>query len=393
MAGTRMPPADDDASFVVFNATKVDGAGVNTDFWVHVSGGNIASTGTGDTWRSLRVTQSIDAAGDYLVPGFIDLHRHGGAGFANDDGADSAVSVAAFHRQHGTTRSLVSFVAAPVADLLDRLAWVADLSRRDPSILGSHLEGPFLDDERRGAHNREYLISPSVQVVDAMLDAAQGTLGQVTIDPGREGALEAIRRFTDAGVSVAVGHTSASYEQTIAAFAHGARLLTHSFNAMPGITARHPGPVIAALDSPHVSLELILDGKHVHPRVAAGLLSAAPHRIALITDAMSATGCPDGGYRIGDLDVVVHDGTARLADGTTLAGSTVTLDASLQIGRAAGIDLVALIEAITATPARILGIDHSLGLVRAGNCADLVRLDSELVVRDVHSGRMPGESR
>ena len=358
---------------------------------MHVSGGLIAGTGTGGTWRSLRVAQTIDAAGDYLAPGFIDLHRHGGAGFANDEGVDAAISVAAFHREHGTTRSLVSFVAAPIADLLDRLAWVADLSRTDPSTLGSHLEGPFLDEERRGAHNHEYLLSPSAHLVDAILDAAQGTLAQITIDPGREGALEAIRRFTDAGVSVAVGHTSASYELTIAAFAHGARLLTHSFNAMPGVTARHPGPVIAALDTPHVSLELILDGKHVHPRVAAGLLRAAPHRVALITDAMSAAGCADGGYRIGDLDVVVHDGTARLADGITLAGSTVTLDASLQIGKTAGVDLIALIEAITATPARILGIEHSLGLVRAGNCADLVRLDSELVVRDVHSGRMPGE--
>ena len=115
----------------------------------------------------------------------------------------------------------------------------------------------------------------------------------------------------------------------------------------------------------------------------------APHRVALITDAMSAAGCADGEYRIGDLDVVVHDGTARLSDGETLAGSTVTLDASLRIGRAAGLDLVTVIEAITATPARILGIDNLFGRVRAGNCADLVILDHELAVTDVHSGLTP----
>ena len=388
--GARMPSENDGASFVIFNATKVDAAGTERDFWAQVSDGLIARTGTGGTWRSLRLARTIDAGGGYLLPGFIDLHRHGGAGFANDDGVDSALSTAAFHRRHGTTRSIVSFVAAPIPELLARLAWVADLSRRDDSILGSHLEGPFLADERRGAHNPRYLTSPTPYIVEAILDAAQGTLGQITIDPARDGALDAIRRFADAGVVVAVGHTSASYELTVAAFAHGARLLTHTFNAMPAISARHPGPVVAALDTPNVYLELILDGKHVHPRVAAGLLRAAPHRVALITDAMSASGCVDGGYRIGDLDVVVKDGTARLSDGETLAGSTVTLDASLQFGRSAGVELIPLVEAITATPARILGLGASLGLVHTGMTADLVLLDGDLVVREVHLGTRLG---
>ena len=159
---------------------------------------------------------------------------------------------------------------------------------------------------------------------------------------------------------------------------------------MPAISARHPGPVVAALDTPNVYLELILDGKHVHPRVAAGLLRAAPHRVALITDAMSASGCVDGGYRIGDLDVVVKDGTARLSDGETLAGSTVTLDASLQFGRSAGVELIPLVEAITATPARILGLGASLGLVHTGMTADLVLLDGDFVVREVHLGTRLG---
>ena len=159
--GARMPSGNDGASFVVFNATKADAAGTERDFRAQVSDGLIERTGTGATWRSLRVARAIDAEGGYLFPGFIDLHRHGGAGFANDDGVDSALSVAAFHRRQGTTRSIVSFVAAPIPELLARVAWVADLSRRDDSILGSHLEGPFLANERRGAHNPHYLTSPT----------------------------------------------------------------------------------------------------------------------------------------------------------------------------------------------------------------------------------------
>ncbi|OIQ63186.1 N-acetylglucosamine-6-phosphate deacetylase [mine drainage metagenome] len=260
------------------------------------------------------------------------------------------------------------------------------MTKIDPSILGSHLEGPYLAVERKGAHNQAHLIDPTLADVDEIIKRADGTLKQITIDPSRTGALEAIAAFTKAGVVVAVGHTSADYELTLRAFEAGARLMTHTFNAMPGINHYEPGPIVAALKTPEVFLELIFDGKHVSPTVAAFLVTAAPHRVALITDAMAAAGGADGEYKLGDVDVVVENGTARVAGTSTLAGSTLTLDEALQVGLAAGVDRIALIEALTLTPARILKLDAELGLLRPGFRSDLLLLDDEMHVRHVYVG-------
>ncbi len=381
---TSMTPA---GPVLILNVTKWDADGEQPGFWVLTNGGVIERTGTGNSWAEYAEgATTMDGHGAYLTPGFIDIHVHGGGGHSNEDGPDAIQSAIAAHTAHGTTRAVVSLVANPLPVLLERVAAVAALAERDSSVLGSHLEGPFLAEERRGAHNPAHLVDPSEGDVREILRAARGTLRQITIDPVRTGALDAISTFAAAGVTVAVGHTSADYDQTVAAFDAGARLLTHTFNAMPGIHHREPGPIIAALDTPDVVLELILDGTHVHPRVAAHLMKAAPHRVAVITDAMAASGAADGEYVLGSVDVVVAQGTATLAGTTTLAGSTLTLDTALRLGVAAGIDRMALIEALTLTPARVLGLDDQLGLIRPGYLADLVLLDSELNVRDVFVG-------
>ena len=225
--------------------------------------------------------------------------------------------------------------------------------------------------------------------MDHLLAAARGTLRQVTLDPLRPGADAAIEAFVRAGVVVAVGHTEADHDRARAAFDAGARLLTHAFNAMPGIGHRAPGPVVAAIEDPRVVAELVLDGEHVHPAVAALLIGAAPGRVALVTDAMAAAAGSDGRYRLGEVEVDVLDGRATIAGGEgtegrgPLAGSTLTLDRALRVGVAAGLPLPVLVGAATAVPARVLGLGDALGLLAPGHAGDLVLLDDALSVVDV----------
>ncbi|WP_285115834.1 N-acetylglucosamine-6-phosphate deacetylase [Leifsonia sp. fls2-241-R2A-40a] len=368
---------------VVHSARKVDADGLVDDFWLVTDGAHITATGTGTGWRDatrdagadLRV---IDAHGHWLTPGFIDLHCHGGGGHPYDDGIEEMRAALATHRAHGTTRSLISHVANPLASLLESLAVVAELTTTDPLVLGSHLEGPFLAAERRGAHDARFLRDPEPEAVEQLIAAARGTLRTATIAPDLPNALEAIGVLTEAGVVVGVGHTTADYAMAARAFEVGARLLTHAFNAMPGIHHRAPGPVMAAIDNADVTLELILDGLHVHPTVAALLFREAPDRVALVTDAMAAAGATDGNYRLGGLNVTVHDGLAVLSGTDTIAGSTLTQDVALRNAvTLAGVDPVQAVAALTRTPARVLGESHRLGRLHAGYVADAVMLDHE----------------
>jgi N-acetylglucosamine-6-phosphate deacetylase len=381
---------------LIHGARKVDAAGVVEDFWVHFDGDAIAATGVGapPSYSGERV----DAAGRWLAPGFVDLHCHGAGGASFDDGVDAIERALAVHRAHGTTRSVISLVANPLEDLESSLAGIAELTRRDPLVLGSHLEGPFLAAERKGAHNPAYLLAPSPPAVDRLIRAADGTLRQLTLAVELPGAPAAITRLREAGVLVAVGHTEADEMQAQRAFDAGASLLTHVFNAMRGIGHRDPGPVVAALQDERVTVELILDGVHVHPDVARLVFRAAPGRVALITDAMAAAGELDGRYRLGSLDVDVTGGVARLCspDGAlgSIAGSTLTLDGAL----ARAVDIVGLsptdaVAALTLVPARALGLDSSLGLLEPGYAADAVLLSADWLVDEVWAaGRRVGSA-
>jgi N-acetylglucosamine-6-phosphate deacetylase len=362
-------------------ATRIDERGELPDAWVLLDGASISAAGSG---TAPDADETFDLDGAIIAPGFVDLHGHGAGGHAYDDGGDELLAALAVHRAHGTTRSVVSIVTNPLAEVRERLAEVAGLTAADPLVLGSHLEGPFLARGRRGAHNPEFLRDPDQATVDELLDAAAGTLRQVTLAPELPGGLEATRQFTASGAVVAVGHTEADLETTRAAFDAGARILTHVFNAMPGIHHRDPGPVVAAIDDPRVTLELVLDGHHVHPDVAEMVFRAAPGRVALITDSMAAAASQDGDYRLGSLNVTVRDGLAVLSGTSTIAGSTLTQDAALRNAVAlSGLTRAEAVGALTAAPARALGLGSQLGLLEAGYAADVVVLDDDLHVTGV----------
>lgn len=378
-------------NLIIHGARKIDADGLVDDFWLASSEGAIDAVGTGDAWRGhVGDARVVDAEGHWLTPGFIDLHGHGAGGYSYDEGPGELLAALATHRTHGTTRSVISLVANPLADLRDSLEVIAGLAERDPLVLGAHLEGPFLAPSKRGAHNPDFLRDPQPELVESLIGAARGTLRQITIAPELPNALEAIDVLVAAGVVVAVGHTEATEDQARGAFDRGARLLTHAFNAMPGIHHREPGPVVAAFEDGRVTLELILDGLHVHPDVARLAFRQAPGRIALITDSMAAAGSADGDYRLGTLNVTVARGLAVLSGTTRIAGSTLTQDAALRIAvDRARLPPATAVEALTLTPARVLGREHDLGLLRPGYAADAVLLDHDWSVRGVWADGAP----
>jgi N-acetylglucosamine-6-phosphate deacetylase len=362
---------------LLHSAHRIDELGEAADAWVLFDGPMIAASGVGRA-SAPSADRSVDLAGARLVPGFIDLHGHGGGGHSYDEGGAELAAALSAHRVHGTTRSVVSLVANPLGELRERLAEIAALTAVDPLVLGSHLEGPFLAPGQRGAHNADFLRLPDPDSVESLVDAAAGTLRQLTIAPELPGALEVVSELAAAGITVAVGHTEATFEQTKDAFEAGARMLTHTFNAMPGLHHRAPGPVLAAIDDPRVTLELILDGRHVHPEVAHLLFGEAPGRVALITDAMAAAAAPDGDYRLGSLNVTVHEGLAVLSGTSTIAGSTLTQDVALHLALSeAGLEPAVAVAALTAVPARAIGLGDRLGLLEPGYAADAVALDAD----------------
>ncbi len=358
-------------------------AGVDSDradAWALFDGGRVTAAGVGGKLPA--ADERIDGGGGCLVPGFVDIHGHGGGGASFDDGLEAIRAGRAVHRAHGTTRAVLSLITAPIDDLAARVAMVADLTESDPTILGSHLEGPFLDPGHKGAHTESLLRAPDAASVDRLLEAGRGTIRQVTLAPERPGAFDAIRRFVEAGVAVAVGHTNADADTARRAFDAGATLLTHAFNAMPGILHRAPGPVIAALRDERVTLEIIADGVHVDLELIATLFAAQGDRIALITDAMAAAGSQDGRYELGGLAVQVVNGVARLVEGDSIAGSTLTQDAAVRNLAGVGVPLADAVRAATETPARAIG-RADLGRLDVGSSADAVLLDGGLAVSRV----------
>ena len=380
-------------SFVVRNVRVVDARGIVPNAWILVKDGVILETGILDEDLALAINACglrasdlnvVDGGGYFAAPGYIDLHAHGAWEHSFDDGAEGIAIARAYHMLHGTTRQVLSLITNPLDVMQENLRTVKRVMQTRPDVLGSHLEGPFLALSRKGAHDPNCLVDPTPERVEALLEAADGTLRQITIAPEREHGMEAIKRFVDAGVIPAVGHCDADYQTARTAFNAGSTLMTHMFNAMNGIHHRKPGPIPAALEDSRVTIELINDGFHVENPILQMAFNAAPNRIAFVTDAMAATGCADGSYKLGALDVQVTDGHARLVSNGAIAGSTLTLDVAIKRAvKELGIGLPAAIAAATLVPARALGVDKQngitnapLGLVEKGYAADLLLLNS-----------------
>jgi N-acetylglucosamine-6-phosphate deacetylase len=330
----------------------------------------------------------VDVAGRWVLPGFVDVHVHGGGGAQfNTASADDVRRVARFHAEHGTTSLLATTVAAPVDDLLAALRAIGDAAASPAGdgaeVLGAHLEGPFLSPRWPGAMDAAHFIAPDMAVADRLL--AGGDVRMLSLAPELPGALDLARAAAAAGVVVSMGHTGATYAEASAAVAAGARAATHVYNAMRPLHHREPGVLGAALELDGVTCEVICDGVHVDPAAVRLLVrSKGPARIALVTDAIEATGLPDGDYLLGTRPISVAGGRARLPGSDTIAGSTLTMDRALRnVVQRCGVDVEDAARMASTTPAELLGIADRKGVLAPGRDADVAILDSDLALSGV----------
>ncbi|WP_320784390.1 N-acetylglucosamine-6-phosphate deacetylase [Streptomyces sp. CRN 30] len=371
-ATTTSPhPATDTTPLLLTGAKIVLPTGTADDATLAIDGTRITTQAAPDARR-------IDLTGHWVVPGFVDLHNHGGGGASFTSGTTEEVLAGIrTHRLHGTTTLVASTVTGDLDGLARRAGQLAELAEQG-DIAGIHFEGPFISPCRKGAHSEALLRDPDPAEVRKLLDAARGHARMVTLATELPGGLDSVRLLAEHGVIAAVGHTDATYEQTVAAIDAGATVATHLFNAMPPIGHRAPGPITALLEDERVTVELINDGVHLHPAaLRLAFHHAGPSRVAFITDAMDAAGFGDGRYHLGPLEVEVRDGVARLVEGDSIAGSTLTLDRAFK--RAVTVDGLPVgdaVAALSANPARLLGLADRVGSLEPGKDADLVVLDS-----------------
>jgi N-acetylglucosamine-6-phosphate deacetylase len=330
-----------------------------------------------------------EAGGRLIAPGFVDLHVHGWGGHDAMGGRTALDGMARALLRHGVTSFLPTAVTAP----LDRLAafagdvrsWIPDAPADGAEPLGFNLEGPFLAEARKGAHDGAHLLAPS-SVGPAMPETLRDGLRVITIAPELAGAAELIRSLAGAGVVVSLGHSAATVDEARRGYAAGARSTTHLFNAMSGLDHRAPGLALAALLDDDVAVELIADGHHVARDLWPLVTRLKPAaRLLLVSDALALAGTAGGRGRIGDLAVEVVDGRAVLAGTSTLAGSVMALDTAVRNLVGAGISVPGAVAAAATNPCDLLGVADR-GRIAAGQRADLVELDDALRVRRVMRG-------
>lgn len=330
---------------------------------------------------------------DLLIPGFVDVHVHGGAGydFMYSD-AKSLDAITKFHSSQGTTTMLATTMTA-TKDAIDHVISEVSAYRATEmpfaQIAGIHLEGPFISQKWPGAQNPEHIVPANIEWLKEWELNYPGLIRQVTLAPEREGALEAISWLRKHGITAALGHTDASFEEVIAAADAGLNQAVHMFNAMTPLHHRKPGAAGAILFDKRIRAEIIADGIHVHPATISIVSQLKKdNTLLLITDAMSATGLHDGEYMIGDLPVIVQEGIATLKDNpATIAGSTLTMIRGFRyLIQEVGLSLEEASKAASLTPALSIGMERSIGSLEAGKRGDILRLDDELNIRDVWIG-------
>ncbi|HYK35973.1 N-acetylglucosamine-6-phosphate deacetylase [Alloacidobacterium sp.] len=320
-----------------------------------------------------------DYPGATIVPTFFDVHIHGSGGAdVMDATRDSLTTVGQFLARHGVGSYLATTVSAPMDTTLHSLCGLAKLIGSDidgARPLGIHLEGPFISHAKRGAHAERDLLQPTAALFNRMWEAAEGHIRLMTIAPELPGAEEVIARAIELGVRISLGHSNAGMEDTLRGIRAGATSATHTFNAMRRFDHRDPGILGVVLDRADLFAEIICDGLHVNPTaVRMFWKEKGSERAILVTDAMSATGMPDGNYRLGELDVRVVNGKCVIGE-DTLAGSTLTMDRAVRNFAAfTGVEFGAVTALATRNPARMIGLDSQVGALEAGRAADLTVL-------------------
>jgi N-acetylglucosamine-6-phosphate deacetylase len=363
--------------FCIQQATIVTPDVILEDGSVLIEDGRIQALGPTNELAMPMEAERLNAAGLLLVPGFIDLQCNGGFGLDFTHDPATIWEVAARLPQFGVTSFLPTIITSPLATMQQAQQVMgrrpAAFSGAEP--LGLHLEGPFLNAAKKGAHNPIHLqMPPAAESLDWSPETA---VSLVTLAPELRGAVELAAALAERGVIVSAGHSLASFEEAMAGIESGIGYATHLFNAMPALHHRQPGLLAAVLADERVTIGLIVDGVHVHPALVKVIWQAVADRLNIVTDAMAALGMPPGQYHIGDQTVQVTEESARLADGT-LAGCIVSLDAMMRnLIAFTGCSLTEALPSLTTIPARLLGLSERKGMIAPGFDADLVLLTAE----------------
>ena len=348
---------------------------------VIVQDGKIVDVGPGIACREECVT--LEAEGYIVAPGLVDIHVHGSAGHDTMDGTRAAIEgMAEFFARHGVTSFCPTTMTVAGEAILRSVRAVAECMEhpvKGAQPLGVHLEGPYIDVTKKGAQPAEHVRGALASEYEPLF--ALGNIRLISLAPEVEQNRALIGYARSRGAAVAVGHSSASYEQVVEAVKLGVNQATHTFNQMEGLHHRKPGTVGAALLLDEIYAQFIVDGIHLHPAIVDLVARLkGPQKAVLVTDAIRGAGMPDGEYELGGQPVVVKDGAVRLADGT-LAGSCLTMDRAVRnVMEYAGVGLGEAIEMATLTPARAIGVGARKGSLEPGKDADIVLLTPELEV-------------
>ena len=325
----------------------------------------------------------IDLEGKYVVPGFIDAHIHGAYGADAMDGTVEALkTISSFVVKHGTTNFLATTLTSTkeiLKNVLEKIAEVQNKELDGANIFGAHMEGPYFDIQYEGAQNEKYMKPAGIEEIKEYLNVKPGLVKLFSLSPKDDAALEAIKFLKENGVVVSVGHSAVYFDDVQKAIKAGLSHSTHTYNGMRGFTHREPGVVGAILSSDSVMAEIIFDKIHVHPEAVRILLKAkGVDKVECITDAMSATGLPDGDYKLGELDVYVKDNQARLVSNDSLAGSVLTLDKAFKNIIELGYSIFDAVKMTSTNAAREFGLNT--GEISEGKDADLVVLNNDYSV-------------
>ena len=347
-----------------------------------LDGGKVAEVTSRAARELPQGARHFDFPGAVLAPAYLDIHIHGGMGHdVMEPNADGLARFEAFLAQHGVAAYLPTTVTAPEENILRALDWLAKrIEGREGAALGArplgiHLEGPFISHARRGVHPPEFLVPPTLSRFETYWQAARGHIKVMTIAPEVEGAMEVIAEASRRGVCCSLGHSDSDLQTARAAVAAGAHHATHTFNAMRPLDHRQPGLLGSVLTDPGVSADIIADGIHLDPTVVQLFLRAKGTQAAvLITDAISATGMPEGRYRLGSFEVEVRGNKCTKVRGDTLAGSVLRLDQAVRnVMQFAGWKLEEAVQLASVNPAAVIG-EKGRGILKARADADVIVL-------------------
>lgn len=374
----------------IVNARIVTEEGIIDPGALHFRDGRIVWIGPVEQTATLGGSeQLIDARGSWLLPGFIDVHVHGGHGGDFMEATEAAYDeITTFHGRNGTTSMLATTVTAS-KEAIGKVLAAAESYRNGEMpgarLIGVHLEGPFISPKWPGAQNPQFIVPPNLEWMKEWMGRYPGLIRLLTLAPETEGAFEVIEWVTGQGAVCAAGHTDADYDTILEAANRGLSHAVHTFNAMTPLHHRNPGTAGAVLTEDRICAEIIADGHHVHPaciQLLARMKTA--ENLLLITDAISAAGLGNGDYELGGLKVVVQDGVARLKEGNSLAGSTLTMiDAFRFVVNKVGLSVEEASRLASGNPARQLGISDSTGSIANGKLADLLLVTPDLRIERV----------